>query len=67
MNMVVDYDFLVIGGGINGIGIVWDVVGCGVFVMFVEMGDLVGVILFVLIKFIYGGFWYLEYYEFDLV
>lgn len=58
------YDVVVVGGGVNGIGIVMDVVGCGLKVFLCEMNDLVLVILFFSSKLIYGGFCYLEYYEF---
>lgn len=60
-------DLIVIGGGINGVGIVVDVVGCGLFVFMLEVQDLVCVIFFVSLKFIYGGLCYFEYYEFCLV
>lgn len=56
-------DLFIIGGGINGCGIVCDVVGCGYKVIFVEMFDIGLVILLVLIKLFYGGLWYLEYFE----
>lgn len=61
------YDFFIIGGGINGCGIVWDVIGCGLLVVLVEMNDFVLVIFLVSIKLFYGGLWYLEYFEFCLV
>lgn len=60
-------DLIVIGGGINGVGIVVDVVGCGLFVLMLEVQDFVCVIFFVSLKFIYGGLCYFEYYEFCLV
>lgn len=39
--MMFEYDFLVVGGGINGVGIVCDVVGCGLCVLLCEQYDLV--------------------------
>lgn len=60
-------DLIVIGGGINGVGIAVDVVGRGLFVLMLEAQDFVCAIFFVSLKFIYGGLRYFEYYEFRLV
>lgn len=65
--MAADYDLLIIGGGINGIGIARDAVGRGVSVKLVEMGDLAGATSSASTKLIHGGLRYLEYYEFNLV
>ncbi|MBN9671745.1 glycerol-3-phosphate dehydrogenase [Roseibium aggregatum] len=65
--MAADYDLLVIGGGINGVGIARDAAGRGVSVLLAEMGDLAGATSSASTKLIHGGLRYLEYYEFNLV
>lgn len=61
------FDVLVVGGGINGVGIVCDVVGCGLLVCLCEQDDFVVYIFSVSIKFVYGGLCYLCNGEFVLV
>lgn len=48
------------GVGINGVGIVNDVVGCGLSVFVCEKDDLVSYMFLVSSKFIYGGLCYFE-------
>jgi glycerol-3-phosphate dehydrogenase len=60
-------DLLVIGGGINGIGIAADAAGRGARVTLCEAGDLGGATSSSSSKLIHGGLRYLEYYEFGLV
>ncbi len=60
-------DLLVIGGGINGVGIARDAVGRGLSVCLVERGDLAGATSSNSSKLIHGGLRYLEHYEFRLV
>lgn len=62
-----EVDLLVIGGGINGVGIVCDVSGRGLCVLLCEQYDLVVYIFSVSSKLIYGGLCYLEQGEFGLV
>ena len=62
-----DFDILVIGGGINGCGIVRDAVGRGYSVALCEMNDLASGTSSWSTKLIHGGLRYLEYYEFRLV
>jgi len=62
-----DYDLLVIGGGINGVGIARDAAGRGLRVLLVERDDLAGHTSSASTKLIHGGLRYLEYYEFRLV
>ena len=61
------YDFLVIGGGINGAGIARDAAGRGLKTLLVEQGDLAGATSSASTKLIHGGLRYLEYGEFRLV
>jgi len=61
------YDLLVIGGGINGIGIARDAAGRGLSVLLAEKGDLGGATSWISSKLIHGGLRYLEQYEFRLV
>lgn len=61
------YDVIIVGGGVIGVCIVWDVVMWGFWVMFFEVRDFCYVMSVGLLKFIYGGFWYFENYEFGLV
>lgn len=62
-----DYDLLVIGGGINGVGVAHDAAGRGLRVCLCEMGDLAGATSSSSSKLIHGGLRYLEQYEFRLV
>ncbi len=61
------YDLLVIGGGINGIGIARDAAGRGLSVLVVEKDDLASHTSSWSSKLIHGGLRYLEQYEFRLV
>ena len=63
----VQVDLLVIGGGINGVGIARDAAGRGLSVMLVEQGDFAGATSSASSKLIHGGLRYLEHYEFRLV
>lgn len=60
-------DLLVIGGGINGVGIARDAAGRGLKVMLCEKDDLAQGTSSRSGKYIHGGLRYLEYYEFRLV
>src|SRR5256885_2572489 len=60
-------DLLVIGGGINGVGIARDAAGRGLSVVLVERADLGGATSSASSKLIHGGLRYLEQYEFRLV
>src|ERR1043166_4645951 len=59
-------DLLVVGGGINGVGIARDAAGRGLSVTLVERGDLASATSSASTKLIHGGLRYLEYYEFRL-
>jgi glycerol-3-phosphate dehydrogenase len=61
------YDLLVIGGGINGVGIARDAAGRGLSVLLVEKDDLAAHTSSSSSKLIHGGLRYLEHYEFRLV
>lgn len=61
------HDLLVIGGGINGVGIAADASGRGLNVLLCEMNDLASSTSSNSSKLIHGGLRYLEYYEFRLV
>jgi len=61
------FDLLVIGGGINGVGIARDAAGRGLTVLLCEQKDLGGATSSASTKLIHGGLRYLEYYEFKLV
>jgi glycerol-3-phosphate dehydrogenase len=61
------YDLLVIGGGINGVGIARDAAGRGLSVMLVEQADLASATSSASSKLVHGGLRYLEQYEFRLV
>lgn len=63
----VDYDLLVIGGGINGAGIARDAAGRGLRVLLCEKSDLAAATSSWSSKLIHGGLRYLETYEFGLV
>jgi D-erythritol 1-phosphate dehydrogenase len=60
-------DLLIIGGGINGIGIARDAAGRGLSVLAVEKDDLASHTSSWSSKMIHGGLRYLEQYEFRLV
>ena len=62
-----DYDLLVIGGGINGVGIARDAAGRGLTVLLVEKDDLGAHTSSASSKLIHGGLRYLEQFEFRLV
>jgi glycerol-3-phosphate dehydrogenase len=62
-----DFDLLVVGGGINGAGIARDAAGRGLRVLLVEQDDLAAHTSSASTKLIHGGLRYLEYYEFSLV
>ncbi|MBC3883391.1 glycerol-3-phosphate dehydrogenase [Undibacterium sp. LX40W] len=60
-------DLLVIGGGINGVGVARDAAGRGLRVILCEKDDLASHTSSASSKLIHGGLRYLEYYEFQLV
>ena len=62
-----DYDLLIIGGGINGVGIARDAAGRGLSVLLVEKDDLGAHTSSASSKLIHGGLRYLEQFEFRLV
>ena len=62
-----DVDVLVVGGGINGVGIARDLAGRGLSVLLCEKDDLASHTSSSSTKLIHGGLRYLEYYEFALV
>lgn len=61
------YDIIVVGGGINGVGIAADAVGRGLSVALAEMNDLASATSSASSKLIHGGLRYLEHYKFRLV
>jgi glycerol-3-phosphate dehydrogenase len=61
------FDLLVIGGGINGVGIARDAAGRGLSVLLVEQRDLASATSSASSKLVHGGLRYLEQYEFRLV
>jgi len=61
------YDVLIIGGGINGVGIARDAAGRGLKVALCEKDDLASHTSSASSKLIHGGLRYLENYEFRLV
>jgi glycerol-3-phosphate dehydrogenase len=65
--MVERVDVLVVGGGINGVGIARDAVGRGLSVVLCERDDLAAHTSSASTKLIHGGLRYLEQYEFGLV
>ena len=67
MSSVPTIDILIIGGGINGVGIARDAVGRGLSVLVCEQNDLAGHTSSASTKLIHGGLRYLEHYEFGLV
>ena len=60
-------DLMVVGGGINGVGIARDAAGRGLSVTLAEKNDLASATSSSSTKLIHGGLRYLEYYEFRLV
>ena len=62
-----EVDVLVVGGGINGAGIVRDLAGRGLSVLLAEQHDLASHTSSSSTKLIHGGLRYLEHYEFSLV
>ena len=62
-----EYDLLVIGGGINGVGVARDAAGRGVRVALCERGDLGGATSMASSKLIHGGLRYLEQRQWRLV
>lgn len=61
------YDLLVVGGGINGVGIARDAAGRGLKTLLCEKDDLASHTSSASSKLIHGGLRYLENYEFRLV
>jgi len=61
------FDLLVVGGGINGVGIARDAAGRGLKVLLCEQGDLAAATSSASSKMIHGGLRYLEHFEFRLV
>jgi D-erythritol 1-phosphate dehydrogenase len=61
------FDLIVVGGGINGVGIARDAIGRGLSVLLCEKGDLAEGTSSRSGKLVHGGLRYLEYYEFRLV
>jgi glycerol-3-phosphate dehydrogenase len=61
------YDIIIIGGGINGVGIARDAAGRGFKVGVFEQADLAGHTSSRSTKLIHGGLRYLEHWEFRLV
>ncbi|MEP5152338.1 glycerol-3-phosphate dehydrogenase [Planktotalea sp.] len=62
-----DYDVLIVGGGINGCGIARDAAGRGLRVGLAEMNDLASATSSASTKLFHGGLRYLEYFEVRLV
>ncbi len=62
-----NYDLVVIGGGINGAGVARDAAGRGLRVLLCEQDDLARYTSSSSTKLIHGGLRYLEYYDFKLV
>ena len=67
VNMNEHYDLVVVGGGINGVGIAADAAGRGLKVALFEARDLASATSSNSSKLIHGGLRYLEHYEFRLV
>jgi glycerol-3-phosphate dehydrogenase len=61
------FDLLIVGGGINGVGIARDAAGRGLKVLLCEQGDLAGATSSASSKMIHGGLRYLEHGAFRLV
>lgn len=60
-------DLLIIGGGINGVGLAADAAGRGLSVLLCEQSDLASATSSASSKLIHGGLRYLETYQFKLV
>ena len=63
----IDYDLVIIGGGINGAGVARDAAGRGLRVLLCEQDDLARYTSSSSTKLIHGGLRYLEHYDFKLV
>ena len=61
------YDLIIIGGGINGVGVARDAAGRGARVLLLEAADLASGTSSKSTKLVHGGLRYLEYFEFGLV
>ena len=61
------YDLLVVGGGINGVGVARDAAGRGLATLLCEQHDLAAHTSSASTKLIHGGLRYLEFYDFGLV
>ena len=61
------YDLIIVGGGINGVGIAADAAGRGLKVALIEQNDFASATSSWSSKLIHGGLRYLEHYEFRLV
>lgn len=64
---MIETDLLVVGGGVNGVGIARDAAGRGLSVFLCEMDDLAQHTSSASTKLIHGGLRYLENYDFRLV
>lgn len=64
---MIDYDVVVVGGGINGAAVARDAAGRGLRVFLAEKGDFGQATSSASSKLIHGGLRYLEQYEFRLV
>jgi glycerol-3-phosphate dehydrogenase len=62
-----EYDLLVVGGGINGVGVARDAAGRGLRTLLCEQHDLAAHTSSASTKLIHGGLRYLEFYDFRLV
>lgn len=67
MNQPIDYDLVIIGGGINGAAIAADAAGRGLSICLCEKNDLGSATSSWSSKLIHGGLRYLEQYDFKLV
>ena len=65
--MQVDADLLIVGGGINGVGVARDAAGRGLRVVLVEQDDLGSATSSASSKLVHGGLRYLEQLQFRLV
>ena len=63
-NTLLRYDLLIVGGGINGVGIARDAAGRGLSVLLVEQDELAAHTSSASTKLIHGGLRYLEQYAF---
>ena len=61
------FDLLIVGGGINGVGIARDAAGRGLRVLLVEQAGLARYTSSATTKLVHGGLRYLEYFQFRLV